>query len=134
MSLDSQTNRDAESSRGSENAIASQVDVLRNAYSNVKVFTVVPMGILMIIYFFTFATLIDRGMFGVLAFEIVTTVFFIVAIININRWPFSIVKWRYAGKPAYREILPYMSYQDFDKSTDDIVNALRQRKQDSVVT
>ena len=88
----------------------------------------------MILYFFTFATLIDRGMFGVLAFEIITTVIFMLAIIKINSWPFTVLKWRYGSKHNYNEVLPYLQYADFAKSTGDIVAILQERKQGSVVT
>ena len=106
---------------------------LQSSNSNIKIFSVVPMGVMMIIYFFTFATLIDRGMFGALAFEIITTVIFFLAIININRWPLTILRWRYRNRQPYNQLLIYMQSDDFEHPSEEIARRVEQRKNQSVI-
>ena len=104
------------------------IESLKNSHNNIKVFTVVPMGILMIFYFFSFATLIDRGMYGLLMFEIVTTVLFVLAIVFINRFSFIILKMRYKQKSPYADVLNYLVYADLDNKADDISRLVETRR------
>ena len=103
------------------------IESLQNSQSNIKVFTAVPMGILMIFYFFSFATLIDRGMYGLLAFEIITTVLFFTAIIFINRFSFMILKMRYKNKSPYSDVLNNLNYTDMVSKADEISQRVKNR-------
>ncbi|WP_455367095.1 hypothetical protein [Kaarinaea lacus] len=104
------------------------IESLQNSLSNIKVFTVVPMGILMIVYFFSFATAIDRGMYGVLAFEIVTTILFVFAIIFINKLAFALLKMRYKHKAPYNNVLAYVDYSDLAGKPEEISKAIENRR------
>ena len=104
------------------------IESLQNSLSNIKVFTVVPMGIMLILYFFSFATAIDRGMYGLLAFEIVTTILFIFAIIYINKVSFVLLNMRFKNKAPFNSVLPYVDYSDLSGKPDDILNLVENRR------
>ena len=104
------------------------IESLQNSLSNIKVFTVVPMGVLMIVYFFSFATAIDRGMYGVLVFEIVTTILFVFAIIFINKFAFMLLKMRYKNKAPYNSVLAYVDYSDLAGKPEEVSKAIENRR------
>ncbi|WP_455206552.1 hypothetical protein [Kaarinaea lacus] len=104
------------------------IESLQDSLNNIKVYTVVPMGVLLILYFFSFATAIDRGMHGLLAFEIVTTVLFIFAIIFINKLAFALLKMRYKNKAPFNSVLPYVDYSDLAARPEDIFKAVESRR------
>jgi len=104
------------------------IESLQNSLSNIKVFTAVPMGVMLILYFFSFATAIDRGMYGLLTFEIVTTILFIFAIIYINKVSFVLLKMRYKNKAPFNSVLPYVDYSDLSGKPEDIFNTVESRR------
>ena len=108
------------------------IEALQNSLGNIKVFTVVPMGIMLILYFFSFATAIDRGMYGLLTFEIVTTIMFVFAIIFINKVSFVLLNMRYKNKAPFNSVLPYVDYSDLSGKPEDIVNLVETRRRQVV--
>ena len=91
---------------------------------NVKIFVAVPMGVLMILYFFTYATLIDRGLMGMLYLELVTTVAFLFALIYLNPLGFRLLNWRYRRHPRFGPLLAVL--------TAELMNQLPERLSDEV--
>ncbi|WP_455202515.1 hypothetical protein [Kaarinaea lacus] len=108
------------------------IESLQNSLSNIKVFTVVPMGVMLILYFFSFATAIDRGMYGLLTFEIVTTILFVFAIIYINKVSFVMLKMRYKNKAPFNSVLPYVDYSDLSGKAEDIFKTVEIRRRQAV--
>lgn len=108
--------------------ILETIESLQHSLSNIKVFTAVPMGVMMILYFFSFATAIDRGMYGLLAFEIITTILFVFAIIYINKVSFVLLKMRYKNKAPFNGVLPYVDYSDMAGKPEDIINTVESRR------
>lgn len=104
------------------------IEALQNTHNNIKVFTAIPMGVLMILYFFSYATLIDHGMYGVLGFEIVTTVVFVMSLIYINRLSFFLLKIRYRNKPPYQDILPYIDSTLLARKAQDVLPVVMNRR------
>ncbi|HEY5602847.1 MAG TPA: hypothetical protein VIM41_07055 [Gammaproteobacteria bacterium] len=104
------------------------IEALQNSLSNIKVYTVVPMGVLLILYFFSFATAIDRGMFGLLVFEIVTTILFVFTIIFIDQIAFVLLKLRYQNRAPFNSVLPYVDYSDLAARPQDVIKAVENRR------
>lgn len=94
------------------NQISQAVESLQQSYSNIKIFTAVPMGVLLILYFFSFAMLIDKGMNAALWFEIITTVLFVIYFIFINRAAFTILKFLNRNNSQNSDILALMSVSE----------------------
>ncbi|MGD8558509.1 MAG: hypothetical protein PVG89_11150 [Gammaproteobacteria bacterium] len=109
--------------------IIEAIETLQQSQSNIKVFTAIPMGVLMILYFFSFATLIDRGMYAMLAFEIVTTVLFVAALIYLNRVSFVLLKMRYKNKPPYKEVLSCVSYTELAQDANKVSQTVESCRQ-----
>ena len=106
------------------------IESLQQSLSNIKVFTAIPMGVMLILYFFSFATAIDRGMYGVLTFEIVTTILFVFAIIYINRVSFFVLKMRFKNKAPYNSVLSYIDYSDLSGNPEDISRTIEERSRE----
>lgn len=109
--------------------IIEAIETLQHSQSNIKVYTAVPMGVLMILYFFSYATLIDMGMYGVLAFEVITTVLFVLALIYINQVSFRLLKFRYRNKSPYNEVLAYISHSDLSGDANKVSQTISNRRQ-----
>ena len=84
------------------------IQQMQNTQGNIKVFSAIPMGVLMILYFFSYATLVDKGYTGFLMFEIVTTILFLLAMIYLNQFAFFFIKRLYKNKMPYSELLSHL--------------------------
>lgn len=104
------------------------IERLQQSYSNIKIFTAVPMGVLLIIYFFTFAQLIDKGMNAALWFEIITSVLFVLYFIFINQAAFVILKLLKGNKPEYRQVLSVIKVADLSMKPDALSEIIESRR------
>lgn len=86
------------------------------------------MGVLMILYFFSFAMLIDKGMNGALLFELATTVLFVLYFIFINKAAFSLLKYFNRNKPVSRELLRKMKYSELAMKSDELSGVIESRR------
>jgi hypothetical protein len=84
------------------------IEKLQNRQNNIKIFTAVPMGVLLLLYFFSFASLIDHGLTGFLLFEIVTSVLFVLAFIFLNSLSFYLLRF-FARHSPQREIMQQLT-------------------------
>jgi hypothetical protein len=101
---------------------------MQNTQGNIKVFTAIPMGVLMILYFFTYATLVDKGMTALLVLEIVTTILFVLALIYLNQLSFYIIRQIFKNKRPYKDLLMYLTHANInDKAVmlSDFINQQR---------
>lgn len=89
------------------------------------------MGVLMILYFFTYATLIDHGLTGFLFFEIVTSILFLMALIFLNPLSFALVKLMYGRRQPYQSILQQLSPSSIVKPADQLLQDLQLNDQNS---
>lgn len=104
------------------------IERLQQSYSNIKIFTAVPMGVLMILYFFSYAMLIDRGMTGVLMFEIVTSILFVLYFIYINQTAFVILKFIHRKRSQLSEMLSLMNASDLMLKADALNSVIESRR------
>lgn len=115
----------------SENQNSTQVtetiEALQQSYNNIKIFTAVPMGVILLLYFFTFAMLVDKGMHGALMFQIITAVLFVFYFIFINQAAFVILKLLKKNKTQYREILPLMQAPDLSMEPEALTAKIESR-------
>lgn len=90
------------------------IQQMQNTHSNIKVFSAIPMGVLMILYFFSYATLVDKGWTGLLAFEAITTVLFLLTLVYLNQFAFFFIKRIYNSKMPYRELLKHIDAKNIN--------------------
>jgi len=108
--------------------VIESLESLQHSYSNIKIFTAVPMGVLMILYFFSFAMLIDKGMKGALMFEIVTSILFVLYFVYINRAAFIILKFLNRKKTVYSDLLSLMTVSELAMKPDALAGLIESRR------
>lgn len=100
----------------SDSVPASAVQRLKAAYERIMTVTGVAMGILMVLYFFTFAQFIDRGYTGVVWFQAISSVAMVIALFMLKRLSFFLLRLFYGRRAYYGSLLAVMtSPADLDK-------------------
>lgn len=107
----------------------SAIEHMQNTQGNVKVFSAIPMGVLMILYFFSYATLVDKGMTGALMFEIVTTILFLLALIYLNQVSFVVVKYLYRNKRPHRDLLIHLNAKNINDNAEKLCAYIDHQRQ-----
>jgi len=115
---------DSSSVNNKQQELTQQIEILQAKLSNIKIFVAVPMSMLMIFYFFTFAMLIDKGQNGALYFEIISSIAFIYALIKLNPLGFWLLKKRFAKHPTYAPILQQLDMDGIAKDAEQIAERL----------
>ena len=101
------------------------IEKIQNTQNNIKIFTAVPMGMLLILYFFSYAQLVDHGLMKILMVEIVTSVLFVLAFIFSNSWSFHAVKFIYKNRSPYREIMRQLTPEKISKSAEQLCKEIQ---------
>ena len=104
--------------------IISAIEQIQKSQSNIKIFTAVPMGIIMILFFFSFATLIDQGMMGALYMEIGSTILFILALIFLNKISFFFVKFLYNSRKLHSSIIANLTPVNINRPAEKLAQEL----------
>ena len=104
--------------------IINAIEQIQKSQNNIKIFTAVPIGIIMILFFFTFASLIDHGMMGVLYIEIGSTILFILALIYLNKISFFLVTSMYNSRKLHSSIISKLTPININKSAEKLAQEL----------
>ena len=104
------------------------IESLQQSYNNIKIFTAVPMGILLLLYFFSFAMLIDKGMVGALWFEIITSIMFVIYFIFINKAAFAILKILSRNNPGKNDILSLIDVSELAMKPEALTDVIESRR------
>lgn len=107
-----------------------QLDIIRaiqNTQRKISIITGFTMGILLIVYFFTFAMLIDKGYSFLLKFEIVTTVIFVIAFFFLNKLSFQLTRLVYMRQPVYGQLLSKLKSGDINKTPEEVQTDIAKR-------
>jgi len=94
----------------------------------------ITMGMILIIYFFTYAMLLDRGYDGVLLFEAITSVLFIIAFFFLSRISFRLTRLILGRRPPYASLLQLMQPGDSNVPPQQLLQRLRQRKESQLAS
>lgn len=85
------------------------------------------MGILLILYFFTFAMLIDMGYSFLLKFEVITSIIFVITFFFLNKLSFQLTKLIYKGHASHRELLSRLIPSDVYKAPEGLQQDIAKR-------
>jgi len=107
---------------------------IKNTQNNISTYAAIFMGSLMVIYFFTFAMLIDRGHSLALIIEIFTTVLFTCAFFFLNKLAFHATRLWYLGRRPYQEILSCLTPADMGLQGEELLKRLQQSGQNRLQT
>ena len=122
MSQSSEPNQQSQNSSQAQgySEIAENIQILQSKLINMKIFIAVPMGILMILYFFSFASLIDMGHMGALYFELFSSIAFVFGFIYLNQLGFWLLKKRFSKHSIYGPILRKLDINSIAKDAQQI--------------
>ena len=109
----------------SGDSLQENIEKIQNTQNNIKIFTAVPMGILLLLYFFSYAPLIDHGYTALLMFEIVTSILFVFGFIFLNTWTFQVVKVIYKNRAPYREIMQQLTAANITKPAEQLCKEIQ---------
>ncbi len=87
----------------------------------------IGMGILLLVYFMTFSTLVDRGASGALWFQGITSMIFIALFFVLNRLCFQIALFRHGKRLRKLPWSVYLHSEQAGKATDEIVQDVYRR-------
>ena len=86
----------------------------------------VTMGMILILIFFSFATLLDK-MPSLFIYQAIIAMLIIIAFIFLKKISFSIVKFRFSGKEEMQPLLQKLKPVDLDKDPETIIDLLQSR-------
>ncbi len=99
-------------------SVSSPVDVVRavkSAHGSIMTITGVVIGITLVLYFFSFAQLIDRGHTGLVWFQTISSVVMVIILCTLKRFAFVLLKLLYGRRAAYRPLLSVIRAADLDQ-------------------
>jgi len=97
-----------------ESELTAIADILRTQ-GKVKLYTAIPVIFLLILYFFSFATLLDKAPLLFFMIEMVTGVIFVFVLIFLNKLSFKWTLRKYRHREPHGNIIVYMTADDVDK-------------------
>jgi hypothetical protein len=103
------------------------IERLQAIQGNIKVFTGIAIGTVMLLYFFSYAMLVDKGMTGALMFEIITAILCVLALVYLNQVSFFILKRLYQRRKAYRALFLYLTAKNIGDKAEDLARFMEQQ-------
>lgn len=107
-----------------------ELDIIRaiqNTQRKISLITGFTMGILLILYFFTFAMLIDKGYSFLLKFEVITAIVFVITFFLLNKLSFQLTRLVYMGHSGHRQLLSKLISSDVNKTPEELQLAITKR-------
>jgi len=98
------------------------IQAIHKTQRRIAVISGVTMGVLMSVYFFSFAMLIDRGMFGILMIEVITSIAFIFAFIFMHQLSFRLTRLIHGRQHA--ALFERLSPGDINKTPEQVYEAI----------
>ena len=99
------------------------IQAIQKTQRRIATISGITMGMLMSVYFFTFATLIDNGLFGALLLEIITSIAFIFAFIYMKPLSFRLTRLIHGRRHAV--LLQQLTANDIDKTPVQLCESIR---------
>lgn len=98
------------------------IETLQSKHQNIKITLGASMGMVLIIYFFTFAMLVDKFPPAFFIFEAITSVMIFISFFKLNAIAFAILK-PLAGRQR-RALLSTLNANDMEKKPEEIAAKL----------
>jgi len=102
---------------------------LKKTHENITVGIGVTIGFILIAYFYSFATLLDQMKPGIVTFQIITTVLFVLSLAYLKRIAFFFTKLKYAKKQPYAAYLNTLTSRDFEQDEIALAAKLPERQE-----
>ena len=98
---------------------------LQDSQKNIKIAIGSTIGVIFILFFFTFAMLVDKAppiFFGI---ETVLVIILFPMLFMLNRISFAILKFRKGKKEEFKDVLAKLDKNDVDKKTEKVWERLQ---------
>jgi hypothetical protein len=107
----------------SELNLQDKLTKLHQSHANFKIWLGSIIGIILIFYFFSYATLIDKVPGGMIWFEVVTSIIMVFALFKLNTLAYKWISFRFANKSDYKNIMEKLSSGDFDQTLEQFLKS-----------
>ncbi len=94
---------------------------IQKTQNNIVMYSAITMGMILIIYFFTFALLADKGYKLILLFEIVTSIIFFISFFFLNKIAFHVTRFLYRNRQPHSDIMQLLSASDISRKPEDLL-------------
>ena len=84
-------------------------------------YSAISMGMILIVYFFTFAMLVDKGYKSILLFEIVTSIIFFASFFFLNKIAFHITRLLYRNRQPHSNIMRMLRPSDITRKPEELL-------------
>ncbi|VAW87591.1 hypothetical protein MNBD_GAMMA16-1434 [hydrothermal vent metagenome] len=82
-------------------------------------------GMILLVFFFTYAQFIDRAMNVFIIIEVVASILLVIVLFKIKKVSFYLVKLKLGKQSPYTDIFSRLTVADLEKSDSDLFNAMK---------
>lgn len=107
-----------------EQAMTEAIGAIKATQNRLAMFIGIGMGVLLLVYFMTFSMLVDRGASGVLWFQGLSTVAFVIGFFFLNRLCFYLALLRHARHYRNQDWYVRLNASHAGKRLEDVVREL----------
>ncbi len=100
------------------------IKTLQASQTNIKIWMGSIMGLILIIFFFTFATFVDKFPPIFFIIESIIALIFVPCFFMLNRVSFFLLKLTKNKQERFKTILASMDKDDVDKKTEEVLNKI----------
>jgi hypothetical protein len=108
----------------SEQETLNAVQRIKKTHENLVVFVGVLIGMILLVYFFTFAMLVDKGLTALIWFEIITTILMALMLVFLKKVGFFLTRLLLGRNPDCRAVLAVLKTADLALDDQEIVEKL----------
>ena len=101
------------------------IEKIQASQKNIKITFGSIIGIMLILFFFTYASLIDKAPPLFIEIEVVLSIIFVPALFLLNRISFAWIKLFKGRKTEYKDIIKKLHPNDVDKNPEEILERLK---------
>jgi len=97
---------------------------IQKTQNNIVIYSAIAMGVILIVYFFTFAMLADMGYKSILMFEIVSSIVFFISFFFLNKIAFHVTRFLYRNRQPHRDILRVLNASDVTRKPEELLTKI----------
>ncbi len=101
-----------------------KIEFLLEKQRSTKIKIGVTIGMILIIYFFSYGGLIDKAPAGFMYFQLVTAIIMFVMLFMLNRISFKLLNRKFNTNPEYADILQQLGQNDIDEKIKVVVKRI----------
>ena len=100
------------------------IKTLQESQKNTKIWIGAIMGVILILFFFTFAMFVDKFPPIFFIVETIITLIILPSFFMLNRISFAILKMKKGSKEEFKPVLEKMHRDDVDKKTEEVLEKI----------